>query len=127
MTLDGYTVEPVTPWETASGGKAIGCEKPACSASFRFEGRPGRYEIAVQYFDERDGASLYKLFAGGRVVAEWLADDSLPSDQPNGHTSTRKTVKGIALLPGDEIRIEARTDGQEHADIDYVEITARHR
>ena len=127
MTLAGYSVEPVTPWETASGGKAIGCEKPACSARFRFEGQPGRYDIAVQYFDERDGASLYKLFAGGRVVAEWLADDSLPSDQPNGHTSTRKTVKGIALLPGDEIRIEARTDGQEHADIDYVEITARHR
>ena len=126
MTLAGYSVEPVTPWETASGGKAIGCEKPACSARFRFEGQPGRYDIAVQYFDERDGASLYKLFAGGRVVAEWLADDSLPSDQPNGHTSTRKTVKGIALLPGDEIRIEARTDGQEHADIDYVEITGRH-
>jgi hypothetical protein len=60
----------------------------------------------------------------GRIVAEWIADDTLPSDQPNGHTSTRKTVRGIALLPGDEIRIDAQPDGKDHADIDYVEITA---
>ena len=53
-----------------------------------------------------------------------MADDMLPSDQPNGHTSTRKTVRGIAVLPGDEIRIDAQPDGKDHADIDYVEITA---
>jgi len=123
MLLDGYAVAAVTPWETASGGKAIGCEKAACSASFRFEGQPDQYDIAVQYFDERDGASRYKLFAGDRPIAEWLADDTLPSDKPNGHTSTRKTVTGVALRPGDKIRIEAKADANDHADIDYVEIT----
>jgi alpha-glucuronidase len=123
MTLEGYAIEQVTPWETASGGKAVGCLQPACSASFRFEGPPGTYDIAVQYFDEPGGVSRYKLSAAGRVVAEWLAGDNLPSDRPNGDTSTRKTVKNVALKPGDEIRIDARTDGNDHADVDYVEIT----
>ena len=124
MKLDGYTVEPVTPWETASGGKAIGCLQPACSAGFLFEGQPGRYEIAVQHFDERDGVARYKLTVAGRVVAEWLANDDLPSDQPDGHTSTRKTVRGITLRSGDEIRIAATSDAKDHADIDYIEIVS---
>jgi len=127
MTLDGYAVEAVTPWETASGGKAIGCPKAACSAGFRFEGKPDRYDLAVQYFDEMEGVSRYTLFAGGRPIAEWLADDTLPSDRPNGHTSTRKTTTGVSLRTGDEIRIEVRTDANDHGDVDYVEITSAGR
>jgi len=36
MQLTGYTVNDVTPWEDASGGKAVVCEAPQqkCSASF---------------------------------------------------------------------------------------------
>jgi alpha-glucuronidase len=123
MTLDGYAVEAVTPWETSSGGKAIGCSRPVCSAAFRFEGKPDQYDIAVQYFDGNDGASRYRLFAGGRPIAEWLANGTLPSDKPNGHTSTRKTTAGVAMRTGDEIRIEATPDANDHADVDYVEIT----
>ncbi len=124
MTLEGYTVETVTPWETASGGKAIGCLQPRCSARFRFEGKPGKYDLAVQYFDERTGVGRYELAVAGKVVAEWAADDDLPSDDPDGHTSTRKTVRGIQLNTGDEIRIEGRPDQKDHADIDYIEIMA---
>jgi alpha-glucuronidase len=109
------------------GGKSHWRCAGGCSASFRFEGKPDRYDIAVQYFDERDGVSRYKLFAGGRPIAEWLADDTLPSDRPNGHTSTRKTVTGVALRTGDEIRIEVTTGANDHADIDYIEITSAGR
>jgi alpha-glucuronidase len=125
MTLDGYAVEPVTPWETASGGKAIGCPRPACAASFRYEGKPGWVKIAVQYFDESGGVSRYRLFAAGQLVDDWLADAALPSDLPNGHTSTRHAAPPFPLRPGDEIRIETTTDGKDHADIDYVEIVPR--
>jgi alpha-glucuronidase len=123
MTLDGYAVEQVTPWETASGGQAIGCPGPACSASFRFEGNPGWHRIAIQYYDESGGVSSYRLFAGGQLVDDWLADGALPSDKPNGHTSTRRTSVPFPLRSGDEIRIETKTDGKDHADIDYVEVT----
>jgi NAD(P)-dependent dehydrogenase (short-subunit alcohol dehydrogenase family) len=55
-------------------------------------------------------------------IAERLANDTPPSAKPKGHTSTRKTVNGIALRPGDEIRIEATSQGSNRAGIDYVEI-----
>jgi alpha-glucuronidase len=123
MTLDGYAVEPVTPWETASGGKAIGCPQQNCSATFRWTGTAGWYRIATQYFDEKDGVSSYRLSVAGQLIDEWQANNNLPSDQPNGHTSTRRTVTGVALRPGDEIRIEAAADAKDRADVDYVEIT----
>jgi alpha-glucuronidase len=121
MTLDGYVAEPVTPWETASGGKAIGCPIQTCAATFHWSGTPGWYRIAVQYFDEKDGVSSYRLFVGKQLVDEWLANNDLPSNKPNGHTSTRRTVTGVALRPGDDIRVETTTDGKDRADIDYVE------
>jgi len=122
MNLAGYVVEEVTPWETASGGKAIRCPDAACSASYQWRGAPGWYRIAVQYFDERNGISHYKLSVGAQTIDEWLSDNDLPSDKPNGHTSTRRTIDAVALRPGDEIRIDATTDAQDRADIDYLEI-----
>jgi alpha-glucuronidase len=117
MTLDGFAVEPVTPWETASGGKAVACASAACSAEFRFDGQPGTYRVAVQYFDLGGGTPTYTLLVAGQPVDHWSASGAMPSNKPNGHTSTRRTVSGVALRPGDEIRIEA-TDG---AHVDYVE------
>ncbi len=122
MTLDGYTVEPVTPWETASDGKAVSCPLATCSARLRFEGKPGDYRIAVNYFDVSGGSPLYRLLVAGQLVDHWRADADLPSDKPDGHTATRRTISGIALRPGDEIRIEATPDGNDHAALDYIEI-----
>jgi alpha-glucuronidase len=121
MTLKNYAVKPVTPWETASAGKAIACAQPECSAERRFDGTAGWYRIAVQYFDVNGGAARYKLSVGKQPVDVWLADDNLPSDQPNGNTSTRHTISGIALRAGDEIRIEATPDGNDRAVLDYIE------
>jgi alpha-glucuronidase len=129
MKLAGYEVIDIKPWETASGGKAVQCihtNSPG-SVSFRYEGKPGWYDLAVQYFDENDGVSQFKLFAGRLQVDQWLAEDTLPSDLPNGHTSTRRTARGIALRPGDEIRIESMPEGGEKACLDYVEIEPHFR
>lgn len=124
MKLDGYEIMDVHPWETASGGKAVRCVGPdgRGSVSFQYRGRPGWFDLAVQYFDQIDGVSQFSLSVAGQRVDRWLADDTLPSDAPNGHTSTRRTIAGIALRPGDEIRIDAVAGGGEKACIDYVEI-----
>ncbi len=69
MTLTGYAPIDVTPWETAGGGKAVACAGPAaCTASFAFEGAPGRYTIIVRYFDENDGQSRFTLRVGRRAI-----------------------------------------------------------
>ncbi len=124
MVLKGYSVIDVTPWETASGGKAIQVSSldRHGSASFQYSGNPGRLDVAVQYFDENDGSSTFTLLVAGYQVGQWVADDTLPSSRPDGHTSTRHTVKGVVLRAGDEIRIESVAQGDEHACIDYVEI-----
>ena len=41
MTLAGYAVQPVTPWEAASGGQVVVCAGERCPAWFRFKGAPG--------------------------------------------------------------------------------------
>jgi alpha-glucuronidase len=124
MTLDGYTIQPVTPWEDASGGQAIQCPVARCSASFRYDGPPGWHTIRVQYFDQSTGISHFRLLVGAQQVDQWAADAQAPErrSKVDASSSTRRTVTGIALRKGDEIRIEGVPDGPERAALDYVEI-----
>jgi alpha-glucuronidase len=126
MRLAGYSVTNVTPFEAASGGRAVEISSAdgQGSASFEFKGRPGWYDLAVQYFDEDDGVSQFTLFIAGQQVDRWDADNVLPTPSlnPNAHTSARRNVRGLALRPGDEIRIEGVAEGGEEACLDYVEI-----
>lgn len=124
MQREGYTPVDVTPWEGASGGKAIVCPQTAqpCVAALRFSGTLGWYDVDVEYFDQSDGVSKYRVFVGNQLVDEWLSDMHLPATQPNGDSSTRRHIPGLALRPGDELRIEGFPDEGERAPLDYIEI-----
>ena len=125
MQLKGYVAMDITPWENASGGKAIECTKAsACIATFRFDRPAGKYEMNVQYFDQNNGKSKFRVFAGNQKADEWIADDHFPATKPGGDASTRRTIHGLVLHPGDEIRIEGIPDGEERAPVDYVEFHA---
>jgi alpha-glucuronidase len=124
MQLEGYTPIDVTPWETASGGKGVVCkEHDSCTATAVLNRVAGTYDIAIQYFDFRDGVSTYKAYLDGKLLREWSADNSLPGDKMNGDTSTRVTLHGVALKPGDTLKIEGNPDDGELAPLDYVEIS----
>jgi alpha-glucuronidase len=124
MRLGGYTPVEVAPWETASGGKAYVCQdRTACTAATTFHGTAGWYDVAVQYFDYHDGVSTYVLKLNQQTVATWTADDSLPGNAPNGDTSTRYTLQGVPLRPGDVLTVEGRPGDGEPAPIDSVVIT----
>jgi alpha-glucuronidase len=124
MQLDGYAPIDVTPWETASDGKAFLCkDRPMCTASAHLNRPPGRYDIAVEYFDYRQGASTFKLILNQQTIATWTADNTLPGQAPNGDTSTRYTLRGVPLRPGDVLTVEGHPDDGEPAPIDYMEIT----
>jgi alpha-glucuronidase len=129
MKLEGYQIEEIRPWEAASGSKAIRCLTPSgqCSASFRHTGKPGRYDLNIQYFDQNNGASRFKLFVSTRLVGEWVADDVLPTSKMDGHSSTRRRIRGLLLRPRDEIRIEGFQNGGEGAPVDYVEVLSSRR
>ena len=122
MQLDGYVPTKATPWETASGGLAVECPAARCTAGFRFDGVAGWYTLRVRYFDRSDGVSHFRLSVGSQRIDEWDADDRLPSRKIDGAASTRRVIEGVALRPGDEIRIEGVPGGAERAPLDYIEI-----
>jgi alpha-glucuronidase len=129
--LNGYVVKAVTPWESASGEKVVECSvAPAalgalggtCSSRFTYDGEPGSRDLIVQYFDQQDGVSHFRVWVANRLVAEWAADDHLPTRRVDSSSSSRRIIRGIPFRRGDEIRIEGVPDGRETAALDYVEI-----
>ena len=133
MKADGYTTVPGDPWETASGGKAVVCKQTAaCSLTTTLDRPAGLYNIAVQYYDLRTGASHFELLLNGRSIGQWVADATLPpatiDRRLDGSTSTRYTVPTpISLKPGDNLTLRGTPDGDpttgEPAPVDYIEIT----
>ena len=126
MQLSGYQPVDVMPWENASSGKGVQCsESKGCTASFKFERSAGWYKLNIQYFDQTNGQSKFRVYVGQQRVDEWIANEQLPrAVNMSGDSSIRHTTKGLALRPGDEIRIEGIPDGGELAPLDYVEIVS---
>ncbi|HLH31177.1 MAG TPA: glucosiduronase, partial [Terriglobia bacterium] len=122
MTLTGYVAKPVTPWESASGGTAVECGAAKCTAAVKYTGEAGWRDIAVEYFDQQDGVSHFQVWVGNQLVDEWAASDLLPTRKIESTSSSRRIIRGFALRPGDEIRIEGVPDGRETAALDYIEI-----
>ena len=58
------------------------------------------------------------------AVDEWAADLRLPFAQARLYDVDAADHSGIALRPGDEIRIEGSPDGGEVAALDYLEVVA---
>lgn len=127
MTLAGYTVSSVTPWETASGDRAVECTTGACTASFTYTDAPARRDIVVQYFDVNTGSARFRLRVGARIVAEWIAADRFPTRKLDGGSSTRYVAKNVPLNTGDRIQVEGVPDGAETAAVDYLELRAAPR
>lgn len=124
MQLQGYGPVEVTPWENASGGKAIECQQSqGCSASFPFTRVAGRYALDIVYFDQKNGESKFRVFVGDKLIDHWTADDQLPSTKIGADSSKRHRIDGLELHPGEQIRIEGIPDRDEHAALDYVELT----
>jgi alpha-glucuronidase len=122
MKLDGYEVKPAVPWESASGGKVVACASARCTASFRYDGEAGWRTINIRYLDMPNGVSRFRVWVAGQLIDEWSAADRFPARKLDGAASRRRVIHGIALRPGDEIRIDGAPDGGDPAAVDYVEI-----
>jgi len=127
--LTGYQVIHVKPWEDASGGEAVTCPlavegtpENTCAAEWIFSIKPGRYRVAVQYFDLQGGSARFRLLVNGHEAAAWVADAKLPSWRPNGDNSTRFTTGAIDLKEGDILRVEGTPAGRDPAAVDYIEL-----
>jgi alpha-glucuronidase len=124
MSLAGYVVKTVTPWETASGAGAVECTTGTCTAGFTYADAAGPRDIVVQYFDVNTGAARFRLRVGDRIVGEWTAADRFPTRKLDGSSSTRYVATGVTLRPGDRVQVEGTPDAGETAALDYVELRA---
>jgi alpha-glucuronidase len=127
MQADGYTVVDVSPWETASGGKAVVCNRPGGCTLTAKPGRPaGTYSVSVRYFDLRTGNAQYELLINGKSLAHWTANDRLPpaavDPHLDGSTSTLFTVPDVRLKPKDTLTLRGVPDQGEAAPVDYIEV-----
>ncbi|KAL2842385.1 glycoside hydrolase superfamily [Aspergillus pseudoustus] len=127
MELDGYEVVAVTPFEAASGSKAIvaadGVQTATAQCTVGFDS--GVYDVAVNYYDHLGGNSEYQIFLNERLIGAWSGnlEDRLGhdfSDLVDGHSATRIYLRQVAVGKGDRLKIVGRPDGAERAPIDYV-------
>jgi len=115
MTAVGYEAVEVTPWETASGGKAVVCRVAnGCSLSSAVTQPEGYYDVAVGYFDTWRGASEYELAVNEKSVGKWRGDKTLPpaqfDAQLDGQTATRFTLHHVLLKSGDTLTLRGVPD-----------------
>jgi alpha-glucuronidase len=135
--VNGYVAKDVTPWETASGDKAVECSAATCTATFRFKprtdaderestgsGSSGLYDVTVRYFDVNTGSARFRVRVGDRTLDEWTAADRIPTRRLDGSSSSRRVLRGVALRSGDDIVVEGIPDGGETAALDYIEVQA---
>jgi alpha-glucuronidase len=127
MQLEGYVPVEISPKENASGGRGVECAVAAqvCTARFRFAPPTGPYELNVQYFDQNNGESKFRILVNGQMIDEWVASDHLPASKPDGDSSTRRSIRPLVLRTGDDIRIEGVPNAEERAPFDYVEMNSQ--
>jgi alpha-glucuronidase len=129
MELSGYKIVPVTPFEAASGGKAVVTTSKDTSgiAKIALDYPSGTYDIAVNYYDHLGGRSRYEIFLNEKPIGKWNGDleDKLGHDFSeflDGHSATRITFRGVKVEKGDVLKIIGQPDGVEFAPLDYVSV-----
>ncbi len=120
MLLSNYDIEGIPG---ASNEKGVACSADSGSVAYVYTGISGIYDIAVQYWDENDGNSSYRIFVADSMVAAWTASADSGSAEANAQTLSTYVIENISLEPVQEIKIRGIINGNEPARIDFVEIT----
>ncbi len=114
-------------WDTLGGpmpGAAPGAPLPPdASGSVLWEHGLARRDLS-RLDDCAQGQARFRLWINLQMIDEWTADDTLPTrrTEPDGTSSTRRIIHGIALRPGDVVGVQGFPDGSEDAALDYIEI-----
>ncbi len=120
---DGYTVESAG---AASGDALIslrGDSDLAGVATATFGGETGTYDVALNYFDESDGAGELVLVIDGQVVGSVVLDNDGGGNAAQAANLRTLTVPGVEVAAGAVIEILGRGDGGEFARVDNLEFT----
>ncbi|MBS1705942.1 MAG: glucosiduronase [Armatimonadetes bacterium] len=120
MTLDGYEIVNIEPWEAASGARAIRLRGDAGSCQTAVDFDPGRFKIHTWFFD-LPGNARFELRINDNPVDQWTADMGLPSEKLDAHTRQRHTTGPLSLAQGDVVSIHCTADKGDVAALDFLE------
>lgn len=84
------------------------------TASSKFTSETGTYDVIVSYVDQKEGQGTINLSVAGKQKASWKLTEDVDCWR-------RKTIPGIKIKNGDEIKITGIANGKETARVDYVE------
>ncbi len=123
MSLTNYVVNTNS---AASGGELIKLSASGVTgnATYNFSDSSGTYDIKVWYWDENDGECTFRIYVGGTMVDEWVANQNLGSADPVAQTRTSRIKTGVSISNGAQIKLEAVQNNQEWGRFDLVELTA---
>lgn len=124
MDLIGYIIENNS---AASKGKCVKQDLDEGiygSASARFSGPSGFYDLKVAYFEESDGLSRYKLAIDGKWVDIWTASRDLNNDGAGKDNLVTREYQWIKIKQNDLISIYGTKDQGEFARLDYLELVS---
>jgi hypothetical protein len=88
------------------------------TATSMFTGAAGVYDVIVSYLDEKDGQGTLTLAVSGKQKASWKLSEDVGCWR-------RKTITGVKIKNGDEIKIAGVANGKEAARVDYIEFVRK--
>lgn len=129
MTLRGYRVTGVNPFQAASGQRIVQTMDNSTAASVEAVLRypAGTYDIAVAYYDLYEGEARYELFLNDVSLGSWVGDlehrlGYTLTRGIDGHSATRVTFRDVRVEKGDVVRIDTLPNGRETAPLDYIAV-----
>ncbi|KAI3316838.1 glycoside hydrolase family 67 protein [Xylariaceae sp. AK1471] len=129
MTLHGYRVTGVNPFQAASGLRIVQTTDNSTAAyvQTKLAYPSGTYDLAVAYYDLYEGNAQYQLFLNDRKLGSWTGDLETKLGYTltrgiDGHSATRVTFKDVRIRKGDVVRIETLPNGRETAPLDYLAV-----
>lgn len=109
----------------ASGGQVIQAGKGKdAKASTVFDGGAGVYDIAIDYFDEADGASFLEVIVGGKTVDSWTWDEETEQALAAPDSLAQRLIQDVRIEAGDAIVLQGYGNGGEPLRIDSIELFA---
>jgi len=100
----GFRREPISDAERGDPRRFWLAESGSGTASVRFDGPSGEYEIGVKYRDSSSGSGTMQLDVSGRRIGEWRMEKT-------GSPSDRWRFFRCKLEQGGTVTVSAKSDG----------------
>ncbi|PNP74047.1 hypothetical protein FNYG_12617 [Fusarium nygamai] len=127
MSYSGYKTAVLDPIESASNATALETigNSTVATASTKLDFKPGRYDIAVVYFDILGGTSQWEAYLNGKSLGKWVGNlestlSRAATTEPDGGSKARITFPNVKIAKGDVFKVVGKADRAELAPLDFV-------